>query len=121
MSMGGPIYHLRNPLAADCSPLYDSYDSGYFCEGCRKWHEELVALLNRSRKRLVQIDTSMGGFNFANASLEDDIRDHLDYRKKAPCLKHKPGVFGVCEICGFDKNKCSVHEGPHSATKECKP
>ena len=107
MSMGGPIYHLRNPLAADCSPLFDNFDSGYFCDGCRKWHEELVALLKRSKARLVQIDTQMGGFNFANAVIEDDIRDHLDYRKKAPCaMKHQWDVFGGrCEICGVQRPK----------------
>ena len=107
MSMGGPIYHLRSPLAKDCDPMYDLYDSGYFCEGCRKWQEETVALLVKAKKRLEEIDKAMGGFNFANASLEDDIRDHLVYELKRPCLmKHVwAPLSDQCEKCGYKKAK----------------
>lgn len=46
MSMGGPIYHVRTPRAADCDPEFDGFDSGYMCQGCAKWAAGLWAAVH---------------------------------------------------------------------------
>lgn len=39
MSMGGPIYHVRDPRGPDCAPEEDTFMDGYMCPACEKWAE----------------------------------------------------------------------------------